>query len=322
MADLYSTLGIKKEASEAEIKAAYRKLAKQLHPDRNKDNPKAAERFKTVSAANTILSDPDKRAQYDRGEIDESGNPKMPAGFAGRGGGGFQGFRAGGPGGAGATSTFEFGGDPSDLFAELFGRAQRSAGGAAGAAGAGPIDGGFRTAAKGADRAYKLAVPFEEAARLAPQRVQLANGKTLDVKLPAGFESGTQMRLAGQGDAGPGGAGDALVTLDIEPHAHFTREGDDVRLNLPVRLSEAVLGGKVRVPTVDGSVTLTVPAGSTSGRVLRLRGKGFTAKGGARGDQRVTVFVDIPGDDPELRAFVEGWTADRERNPRAALGVE
>ena len=316
MPDLYSTLGVKREASEAEIKSAYRKLAKQLHPDRNKDNLKASERFKQVSAANAILSDVDKRGQYNRGEIDDEGNPKIPAGFTrGGGGGGFQGFRAA-PGGA-TTSTFEFGGDPSELFSELFGRTQ--AGGRSS-----PFEGagGFRAASKGADRAYRLAVPFEEAARLLAQRVQLANGRTLDVKLPPGFESGAQIRLSGQGDTGTGGTGDALVTLDIEAHPFFMRDGDDVRLNLPVRLDEAVLGAKVRTPTVDGPVTLTVPAGATSGRVLRLKGKGFTRTGGERGDQYVTLMIDLPTADAELTAFVEGWEGDRQRNPRAALGVE
>lgn len=310
MPDLYSTLGIKREASEAEIKSAYRKLAKQLHPDRNKDNAKASERFKQVSSANAILSDTDKRGAYDRGEIDDDGNPKVPAGFTrGGGGGGFQGFRAA-PGGA-TTSTFEFGGDPSDLFAELF-RSQRGA----------PFETGFRPAARGADRAYRLPVPFADAARLAPQRVQLANGRTLDVKLPAGFASGTQVRLSGQGDSGAGGTGDALVTLDIEAHPFFTRDGDDVRLNLPVSLTEAVLGAKVRAPTVDGPVTLTIPTGATSGRVLRLRGKGFTRKGGERGDQYVTLMIDLPPADAELTAFAQAWTMDTARNPRAALGVE
>ncbi len=314
MADLYGVLGVKKDASDAAIKTAYRKLAKQLHPDRNKDNPKATERFKSVSAANAILSDPEQRGRYDRGEIDEDGNPKVPAGFARGAGGGFQGFRSG-PGGA-TSSTFEFGGDPSDLFAELFGRTQR------GGSGGPQFEPGFRPAAKGADRAYKLGVPFEDAARLAPQRVSLANGRTLDIKLPPGVESGTQIRLSGQGDSGQGGAGDALVTLDISPHPHFRRDGDDVRLDLPVRLDEAVLGAKVRAPTVDGPVTLTIPAGATSGRVLRLRGKGFTRKGGERGDQYVTLMIDLPPADADLRAFAEGWAADKARNPRVALGVE
>lgn len=320
MPDLYQTLGVKKDASAAEIKSAYRKLAKQLHPDKHKDDPKAAERFKTVSAANNILADADERAKYDRGEIDDQGNPRMPAGFGGgrtEAGSGFQGFRSG-PGGASAHFEFGGGGDPGDLFAELFGRA------GAGRAGASPFtaDPRFGAAGKGADRAYKLPVPFEDAARLSPQRVQLANGRTLDVKLPAGVESGTQIRLSGQGDTGPGGNGDAIVTLDIEPHTYFRRDGDDVRLDLPVRLDEAVLGAKVRAPTVDGPVTLTIPAGATSGRVLRLRGKGLTRKAGGRGDQYVTLMIDLPADDPELNAFAQGWTADQARNPRAALGVE
>lgn len=318
MPDLYQTLGVKKDASAAEIKSAYRKLAKQLHPDKHKDDPKAAERFKTVSAANTILSDAQERAKYDRGEIDDQGNPKMPAGFGGgrtEAGSGFQGFRAG-PGGASAHFEFGGGGDPGDLFAELFGRQGR--------AGASPFtaDPRFGAASKGADRAYKLPVPFEDAARLTPQRVQLANGRTLDVKLPAGVESGTQIRLSGQGDIGPGGNGDAIVTLDIEPHAVFRRDGDDVRLDLPVRLDEAVLGAKVRAPTVDGAVTLTIPPGATSGQMLRLRGKGFHRKAGERGDQFVRLAIDLPKDDADLRAFAESWTSDRDRNPRASLGVE
>ena len=320
MADLYGVLGVKKDASDAAIKTAYRRLAKQLHPDRNKDNPRATERFKAVSAANAILSDPETRAKYDRGEIDDEGNPKAPAfaagsPFGGAPGGGFGGFR---PGGAGGGTAFEFGGgggDPSDLFAELFGRANRGGG-------ASPFGEGARVAAKGADRAYRLSVPFEDAARLAPQRVSLANGRTLDIKLPAGVETGTQVRLAGQGDPGAGGAGDALVTLDIAPHGYFRRDGDDVRLDLPIRLDEAVLGAKVRVPTVDGPVTLTIAAGATSGRVLRLRGKGFTRKGGERGDQYVTLMIDLPPADDTLRAFAEEWTTDRVRNPRAALGVD
>lgn len=306
MPDLYTTLGVARTATPAEIKNAYRRLAKQLHPDRTKDDPKAADRFKTVSSAYAILEDEAKRAQYDRGEIDDEGNPRMPGGFQPGSGFGF-GNR---PGAGGAT--FEFGGaDPSDLFSELF-RGARARGGA---------EPPFRPA-RGADRAYALTVPFEDAARLAPQRVALANGRTLDIKLPPGVEDGTQIRLAGQGDAGPAGAGDAIVTLTVAPHPHFTRDGDDVRLTLPIRLTEGVLGARVRAPTVDGPITLTIPAGATSGRVLRLRGKGFHRKSGGRGDGLVTLEISIPADDPDLRAFVETWTADAARNPRAALGLD
>lgn len=329
MKDLYSMLGVARGASDAEIKKAYRKLAKELHPDRNKDNPKASDRFKEVSAAYALLSDKDKRAQYDRGEIDESGNQKAPFGFGGGGaGGGYTrgGAPGGGFGGGAGGAGFEFGGDPSDLFSELFGRGRGRAGGGAGGAGGFGFDfdelRSRRPAPKGADVAYRLSVPFEAAAKLETQRISLRNGKTLDLKLPAGFASGRQLRLAGQGDVGAGGAGDALVTLDIAPHRFFVRDGDDVRLDLPVRLDEAVLGARIKVPTVDGPVMFGVPAGSTSGKVLRLRGKGFTKADKSRGDQFVTLIVDLPADDAELRAFAERWTGDKARNPRAGLGVD
>jgi len=320
MADLYSTLGVERGADEAAIKKAYRKLAKELHPDRNTDNPKAAERFAEITSAYDLLSDKDKRAQYDRGEIDEQGNPR----FAGFGGGhpGAGGFRRGaaGPGGM----EFEFGGDGAD-FGDIF---EGLFGGRRGGAQGGPTGGGFggfggggrRRPAKGANTGYRLAVPFEDAAALKPQRVTLADGKTIDIKLPAGVETGTQMRLSGKGEPGPGGAGDAIVTIEVQPHPFFTRDGDDVRLNLPVSLDEAVLGGAAKVPTVDGPVMLTIPAGSTSGKVLRLTGRGFHRKAGGRGNQLVTLMVDLPADDADLRRFVEGWAA-KGRNPRGALGV-
>ena len=314
MADLYSRLGVQRGADEADIKKAYRKLAKELHPDRNKDNPKAAERFAEVTAAYDLLSDKDKRAQYDRGEIDENGNPKAPFGFGGGAGGGFR----RGAGGA----TFEFEGDGADfgdIFEGLFGGGRRSGGN--------PFGGGFgggggraRPLRRGADVAYRLAVPFEEAASLKPQRVTLSSGRTIDLKLPLGVESGTQMRLAGQGEEGPGGKGDAIVTIDIRPHRFFRRDEDDVRLDLPIGLDEAVKGAQVKAPTVDGAVMLTVPRGSTSGKTLRLKGRGFHRKDGSRGDQLVTLIVDIPSEDAELREFVEKWKGAG-RNPRAGLGV-
>jgi DnaJ-class molecular chaperone len=311
MADLYSKLGVERGADEANIKKAYRKLAKELHPDRNKDNPKAAERFSEVTAAYDLLSDKDKRAQYDRGEIDDHGNPKAPFGFGAGGSGG--GFRHA-PGGGG----FEFesgGGDFGDIFEGIFG-SQRSRG----PGGFGGFGGRSRPQPRGADIAYRLAVPFEEAAALKPQRVTLRSGKTIDLKLPLGAESGTQMRLSGQGEDGPGGKGDAIVTIDIRPHRFFRREEDDVRLDLPIALDEAVNGAQVKVPTVDGPVMLTVPMGSTSGRVMRLKGKGFHRKDGSRGDQLATLMIDLPSEDAELKAFVEKW-GGAGRNPRAALGV-
>ena len=308
--DLYQRLGVQRGASEAEIKKAYRSLAKQLHPDRNKDNPNAAKRFGEVTAAYDLLSDKDKRAQYDRGEIDEDGNPKMPFGAGGFGGGarpggGFDGFQGGFQGADTA--------DLSDLFEGLFGGGGRRGGGF----------GGFRQRArapeKGADIAYRLTVPFVDAATLAPQRIMLADGKTIDLKLPNGVEEGTKIRLAGKGEHGPGGAGDGLVTISIAPHPFYKRDGNDIRLDLPVTLKEAVLGGKVKVPTPEGPVMLTIPKGSSSGKVLRLKGRGFTGKNGKRGDQLISLEIDLPSDDAELQSFAEKWNGGG--NPRANLGV-
>lgn len=307
-ADPYSLLGVSRTATEADIKKAYRKLAKELHPDRNTDNPKASEKFSQVTTAYDLLSDKDKRARFDRGEIDGDGNPAAPFGFGGGGGGPQGGFRS------------DFGGDQSgdfsDLFEGLFGGRGRAGGGGGGFAG------GFgrRPQPKGANVAYRLTVPFADAATLAPQRITLADGKTIDLKLPAGVESGTQMRLTGKGQPGPGGNGDAIVTIEIQPHRFFTRDGDDVRIDLPISLSEAVLGASVRVPTADGAVMLTVPKGSSSGKTLRLKGKGFHKKGGGRGDQLVTLMVDLPVDDDALVEFVQGWPG-KDRNPRGNLGV-
>jgi DnaJ-class molecular chaperone len=305
-ADPYSVLGVARGASEADIKKAYRKLAKELHPDRNQDNPKAAEQFGRVTAAYDLLADKDKRAQFDRGEIDADGNPSAPFGFGG--GGGHR--QTGGPAG------FDFGTEGSDfgdIFEGLFGRG-----------GGGGFTSGFgrRNAPppKGADAAYRLRVSFEDAAALKPQRITLADGKAIELKLPPGLETGAQMRLAGKGERGPGGPGDAIVTIEVQPHRFYKRDGFDVLLDLPITLTEAVSGGKVKVPTVDGAVMLNIPAGSTSGRVLRLKGRGFHKKGGERGDQLVTLMIDLPGDDAELRAFVESWRGG-ERNPRTPLGV-
>jgi DnaJ-class molecular chaperone len=302
MADPYSTLGVARGASDADIKKAYRKLAKELHPDTNPNNPKAAARFAGVTAAYDLLSDKGKRAQFDRGEIDGDGNPANPfAGMRGSGGGGSSGFR-GNPGGgfAGAVD-----GDLSDIFEGLFG------GGGFGRRSAPP--------AKGGNVNYRLNVPFVDAAAGTPQRITLQDGKTIDLKIPPGVENGTQVRLAGKGQPGAGGSGDAIVTIEIGTHRFFTRDGDNVRLDLPITLGEAVLGGKVKVPTVDGAVMLGIPKGATSGKVLRLKGKGFTGKSGTRGDQLVTLMIDVPADDATLNQFVQGWADNR--NPRADIGV-
>lgn len=309
-ADPYSTLGVARSASEADIKKAYRKLAKELHPDRNKDNPKAAERFSNVTNAYDFLSDKDKRARFDRGEIDGDGNPTMPFGFNRGQAGNSSTFRPG-PGGM----DFDFGGgdagDLGDIFEGLFGGRKTG------------FSGGFgrRPQPKGANIAYSLTVPFVDAATLAPQRVTLADGKSIEFKLPPGFDDGTQVRLSGKGEAGPGGAGDAIITLSVQPHRFFTRDGDDVRIDLPITLAEAVLGASVRVPTPDGAVMLTVPKGSNSGKVLRLKGKGFHKKGGGRGDLLVTLLVDLPVDDDALVEFIEGWSTRDKWRPRDKLGM-
>ncbi len=320
--DPYSTLGVARGASEKDIKSAYRKLAKELHPDRNKDNPRAAERFSKVTQAYDLLSDKDKRARFDRGEIDGEGNPANP--FAGMGGG----FNGGGFGGRGGgfrpedlqgQNPFSGGGaeglDIGDIFEGLFGggRARPGAGGGFGGQQRRPPP-----PQKGADIAYKLRVPFTDAATLKPQRITLADGKTIDLKLPDGVESGTQMRLKSKGQHGPGGAGDGIVTIEVEPHRLFRREGEDVRLDLPITLDEAVHGGKIRVPTVDGAVMMTIKPGTSGGTVLRLKGKGFTRKGGERGDQLVTLEIQLPRDVSELAGRLEGWRDTSE--PRKAIG--
>jgi DnaJ-class molecular chaperone len=313
MVDPYAILGVPRGASEKDIKSAYRKLAKELHPDRNTANPKATERFSEVTRAYDLLTDKDKRARFDRGEIDIEGNPASP--FAGGGGfaggpfgGGQRGFRADGfEGGA------QEGVDLSDLFEGLFG----------GRGGMGGSTSGRRPAAKGANVQYRLKVSLTDAATLAPQRITLSDGKTIDLKLPPGAEDGTQMRLAGKGEHGPGGKGDALVSIEIVPHAFFRRDGDNLRLDLPVTLAEALAGARVRVPTADGAVMLTIAPGSSSGRTLRLKDKGMTRKDGTRGDQLVTLQIDLPpadsADGAELIRRLDGWLDTR--NLRAKLGT-
>ncbi|MBB3859790.1 DnaJ-class molecular chaperone [Novosphingobium hassiacum] len=317
MADPYTTLGVPRSASEKDIKSAYRKLAKELHPDKNKDNPKATERFSEVTTAYDLLSDKDKRAKFDRGEIDADGNP---AGFGGFGGGrGSQGgFRHDGgfEGGFGGAAE---GIDIGDIFEGLFGG--RGGMGGGGPAGMGGMGGGARRGPppKGANISYRLQVSFVDAATRANQRITLSDGKTIDLKLPAGLEHGQQMRLTGKGEAGPGGNGDAIVSIEIGSHQFYERDGDNIRLDLPISLSEAVHGAKVKVPTVDGPVMLTVAPGTSSGRTLRLKGRGFTRKDGTRGDQLVTLQIDIPSENSDLIARLEGWQDTRDL--RSNLGV-
>ncbi len=306
--DPYSILGVARGASEKDIKSAYRKLAKELHPDRNTDNPKATERFSEATRAYDLLSDKDKRARFDRGEIDIDGNPAMGFGYgAGGPGGGFgggqRGFRTEG---FGAENI-----DIGDIFGDIFGGGQRGGGGFGGAR--------QRAAPKGANAQYRLNVSFADAASCAPQRITLSDGKTIDLKLPSGLEDGAQMRLAGKGEPGPGGNGDALVTIQIQLHPFFRRDGDNIRLDLPVSLDEAVGGAQVKVPTVEGPVMLNIAAGSSSGKTLRLKGRGFTRKDGSRGDQLVTLEIALPEADADLVRRLEGWRDTRAL--RAKLGV-
>ena len=303
MIDPYQALGVAKGADEKEIKSAYRKLAKELHPDKNKDNPKATERFSDVTRAYDLLLDKDKRAQFDRGEIDAEGNPTSPFGY---GGGGYQ------RGPAGQQHDFgNAGADFGDIFEGLFGGGGRSGG---------PF-GRQRSAppAKGANVAYRLKVEFVAAATLQKQRITLEDGKTIDLSLPKGVEEGTQMRLSGKGRPGPGGNGDAIVTIQINPHPFYERDGDNIILELPISLKEAVEGAKIKVPTVDGPVMLSIPAGSNSGKTLRLKDKGFHGKSGARGNQLVTLMITLPDKDEKLEEFAREWNP--QYNPRADMGV-
>jgi DnaJ-class molecular chaperone len=321
MADPYSILGVPRSASEKDIKSAYRTLAKELHPDRNAGKPNAAERFAEVTRAYDLLSDKDKRARFDRGEIDGDGNPAAPFGFGGgaggggAGGGGFGGTQRGyrHDGFEGFGQGGQEGGDLGDIFEGLFGGR-----GGMGGGGAGPGT-RRRPAPRGANVTYALKVPFDEAARRESQRVTLGDGKTIDLKLPPGLVDGQQMRLGGKGEPGPGGFGDAIITIEILPSPFFTREGDNIRLDVPISLDEALAGAKVRIPTVEGPVMMTVAPGSTSGKTLRLKGRGFTRKNGERGDQLVTLLIDVPGDDADLVGRLEGWRDSRDLRGKFAV---
>lgn len=301
--DPYTVLGVNRDASDAEIQKAFRRLAKKSHPDLFPGDKKAEDRFKELNAANDIIGDPAKRARFDRGEIDASGQEIRQNPFArgGRGGGFGGGFgRGGGPGGGNAEGfAFE---DLSDLFGGMF------RGGGGGHSGFQPAE----------DTRFTLEIDFVDAATGAKRRITLPGGKSLDVTIPAGINEGQTIRLKGQGTAGPAGAGDALVEIKIKPDPMFKREGRDIHIELPVSLGEAVGGGKVDVPTVHGPVTVTVPVGSNSGTRLRLKGKGIAAtKRDPAGDQYVTLKVVLPKTpDPELAEFVKAWSARKPYNPR------
>ncbi len=328
MRDPYEILGVSKGASEAEIKSAYRKQAKKLHPDANKHDPKAASRFSELNAAYEIAGDADKRKAFDRGEIDAEGKPRFQGGFDGFGGqprGGAGGFN---PGGAGFES-FSFG---SDGF-------QRRAGAGAGGGGAGGFEdilrgmfGGAGTRARpqfeqeefgassGQDLQASLTISLEDAAKGTKTRVHLPTGKDIEVKIPAGIASGQNIRLKGQGYPGMAGrAGDAIITINIAPHPVFTPDGADLRLDLPITIYEAVLGGKVRVPTLGGAVELAIPPGTDSGRTFRLKGKGLKSKT-ATGDLLATARIVLPEEpDDEFKALMKKLRDGKPYDPRQDL---
>jgi DnaJ-class molecular chaperone len=323
MRDPYEVLGVQRGASAAAIKSAFRKLAKKHHPDANKNDPKAAERFAEVNSANEILGDEAKRKQFDRGEIDAEGKPRFQ-GFPGGGprgaspgGGGFEqySFRSGG-GGAG-------GGGFEDILNSMFGGA--AAGAARGRRGGGAQSFEFDTSTftvPDLDLSVAMTVSLEEAVKGGEKRVRLPSGKELNVKIPAGVTSGQQIRLKGQGDSAPGHRpGDLLITVTIAPHPFFKVDGNDLRADLPITLYEAVLGGKVRVPTLGGAVELSIPKNTSSGRTFRLKGKGLPAKGAAAGDLFVTTRIILPdGNDAELEALMQKWRDAHPYNPRRDLG--
>jgi len=314
--DPYDVLGVSRDASDDDIRKAFRRHAKTWHPDRNPGDAKAEGRFKELNAAYGVVGDPDRRRRYDRGEIDADGNERAPSGFRGRasGAGAGQGGAAGGFAGA----------DVEDILSSIFGGGRgRRAGfdfdfsafrGGAGAGTAGA------EAPPPSDVETTVGVPFVDAVKGGSVRVRTPDGRTLDVKVPPGTPEGQVVRLRGQGRPATAGAqaGDLLVRLWIEPHPVFRREGDDIAADLPVSLGEAVLGGRVQVPTVDGPVAMTIPAGSNTGRLMRLRGKGVPKSDGTRGDQFVRLLVTLPEtSDPELEAFVRGWAPKRPYDPRA-----
>ena len=309
MRDPYTVLGIAKSADAAEIKKAFRKLAKKFHPDQSKD-PKAKEKFSEANQAYEILGDEKKRASFDRGEIDAEGKPR------------FQGFEGFGAGGGSTGEYYDFGGggspfgrgfrssgpgagvDPTDFFADLLHNAAR---------------GSRQAAARGDDVTASVTIPLEEAVSGGTARVSLPTGRTLEVKVPAGLEAGKAIRLKGQGNPGQNGGphGDAIVTVNIAPHRTFQVEGRDLRLDLPVALYEAVLGGSIPVPTLGGPVEITLPPGANRGRTLRLRGKGLPAAQGV-GDLLVTPRIVLPErTPPELEDMMRRWREENPYDPRA-----
>jgi len=325
MRDPYEVLGVPKSANPAAIKSAFRKLAKKLHPDANKQDKKAATKFAELNAAYEILGDEDKRKAFDRGEIDAEGKPRFQGFPGGQGPGGFgqgdfesftwgpDGFQRGGTGRrAGGRGGF---GGIDDILKEMFGA---RAGGPAGAGRAGPFEAeDIGETAPGRDASGAVTITLAEAASGTSRRVHLPTGREIDVKIPAGLADGQTIRLKGQGLPGPSGAvGDALITVSIAPHALFERDGADLHLELPITLYEAVLGGRVRVPTLDGAVELAIPPRTSGGRKFRIKGKGLPGKDGT-GDLYATTRIVLPEHaDAELEELMRKWRDGKPYDPR------
>ena len=321
MRDPYEVLGVRRDASAAAIKSAYRKLAKKHHPDNNNNDPKSAARFSELNSANEIIGDEDKRKQFDRGEIDAEGKPRFQ-GFPGGGpgarsgpAGGFEySFRSGGPGAQGFAGGAGF----EDILNSMFGGAE-ARGGRGGGSNTFEFD--PRLAAD-LDISVALTVSLEESVRGGDKRVRLPTGKELNVRIPVGVNAGQQIRLKGQGETVPGHPpGDLLITISIAPHPLFKVDGSDLRVDLPITLYEAVLGAKVRAPTLNGAVELSIPKNTSSGRTFRLKGKGLPKPGGVTGDLFFTTRIMLPdGHDADLEALMQKWRDNHPYNPRGDMG--